>query len=211
MIQLTYMSSAREPLSTSQLLGLLETCLTRNTQAGVTGMMLYGNGTFLQALEGEDAVIDALYDKIARDHRHTDVRLLKRAPIAERQYDAWTMGFQRVSDQDLHKIEGLADFALGDFNPGYLLEHPAIVDSIQKHYGSPDFPSWDPLWRELDEKETYIKHLHKALAHARGCLDIASLVLESVAEAAHAGRIDADHARMCDLALSQMRKIHVTH
>ena len=76
MIQIVYISSAVAPWSTEQLLELLQQCLKNNSARGVTGMLLYGEDTFLQALEGDDAVIDALIEKIARDPRHAKIQLL---------------------------------------------------------------------------------------------------------------------------------------
>ena len=60
-------------MSTEQLLELLKQCL--NPASGVTGMLLYGNGTFLQALEGDEKVVADLYGKIEKDSRHIDVKM----------------------------------------------------------------------------------------------------------------------------------------
>jgi hypothetical protein len=56
MIQISYLSQASAPMSADQLIALLMQCRTNNAERGLTGMLLYGNGTFLQVLEGEDAV-----------------------------------------------------------------------------------------------------------------------------------------------------------
>jgi hypothetical protein len=60
MIQISYISSATEPMSTQDLLRLLQGCRENNAGRGVTGMLFYCNGTFLQVLEGEERVIDEL-------------------------------------------------------------------------------------------------------------------------------------------------------
>ena len=51
-------------MAPSQLLDLLLECRENNRSSGVTGMLLYGNGTFLQVIEGEEPVIDDLVEKI---------------------------------------------------------------------------------------------------------------------------------------------------
>ena len=52
MIQTAYVSRAAETMTQENLLALLQQCLANNEAGGVTGMLLYGNETFLQVLEG---------------------------------------------------------------------------------------------------------------------------------------------------------------
>lgn len=204
MIQISYISSAREPMTTEQLLALLQQCLNNNADHGVTGMLLYANATFLQVLEGEEKIVDELYDKIQKDPRHAQMQRLHRKPIEQRQYSDWTMGFKRVSDTELRHIEGLRDFTTNDFNAEYLSQNDSVVQSLIEHYRA---PYWDPLVRELDEKEKTIDHLNKTLSHTRGCAEIASLVLESVIDASRKSSLSEGHVRLCELALESLRKI----
>ena len=51
--QIVYLSTATEPFSKAQLMELLEGSVRRNTVAGITGLLLYRDGAFMQALEGE--------------------------------------------------------------------------------------------------------------------------------------------------------------
>lgn len=202
MIQIVYISSAVAPWSTEQLLELLQQCLKNNSARGVTGMLLYGEDTFLQALEGDDAVIDALIEKIARDPRHAKIQLLHRRPIERRQYADWSMGFKRISERELTGIPGLKDFGAKDFNFDYLVRHEGIVDALMDHYR---VPHWDPLVRELDAKDKVIAHLKQALLQTRGSVDIATLVLESIADAGKAGTLSDRHMRLCESALTELR------
>ena len=64
---------------------------------GVTGMLFYGNGTFLQVIEGEATTVDELVGKIARDPRHEDIRILSRKAIEHREHPDWSMGFEQVT------------------------------------------------------------------------------------------------------------------
>jgi hypothetical protein len=66
-------------------------------------MLLYGNDTFLQVLEGEEAVLDTVVDKIEKDPRHSKIHFLYRKPLENRQYSDWSMGFKRVSAQGLQR------------------------------------------------------------------------------------------------------------
>lgn len=202
MIEISYISTTTEPVSTDRLLALLQQSLTNNARAGVTGLLLYGNATFLQALEGEEKDVDALFGRIEKDQRHTNIRILHHRPIERRRYADWSMGFKRVSDQDLQDIKGLRDISATDITADYLIQHPAVAEKLMDHFRT---PYWDPLVRELDEKEALIKQLKRTLANTRSRIEVASLVLESVADAARSGGINEGHANLCALALNALR------
>ncbi len=68
-----------------------------NPSSGITGILCYGGGIFLQAIEGGRAAISELYSHIQRDTRHKDVELLHYEEIAERRFAGWTMGAVNVS------------------------------------------------------------------------------------------------------------------
>lgn len=57
LFQIIYISSATVPFSADDLNPLLRKAKIRNHSAGLTGMMVYSRGEFLQALEGETAAV----------------------------------------------------------------------------------------------------------------------------------------------------------
>jgi hypothetical protein len=63
-----------------------------NPSTGITGILCYGGGIFLQAIEGGRVAVSELYGHIQRDERHTDVVLLHYEEISERRFGGWTMG-----------------------------------------------------------------------------------------------------------------------
>lgn len=63
-----------------------------NPTCGITGILCYGGGIFLQAIEGGRMAVSDLYGHIQRDPRHKDVALLLYEEIAERRFSGWTMG-----------------------------------------------------------------------------------------------------------------------
>lgn len=63
-----------------------------NPAGGITGILCYGGGIFLQAIEGGRAAVSELYAHIQKDPRHKDVILLHYQEISERRYSGWTMG-----------------------------------------------------------------------------------------------------------------------
>lgn len=94
--QLIYGSSEASPFDEDALLELLRRARANNSALGVTGMLLYAEGSFLQVLEGETAVVQGLFEKIARDPRHGGTRVLLKSLVEERTFGDWSMGFQRI-------------------------------------------------------------------------------------------------------------------
>jgi hypothetical protein len=202
MIRVTYVSHISEPLSSKQLLALLLQCRTNNAKQGITGMLIYGNGTFLQTLEGDENVIDPLMEEISKDGRHEDIRLLTRRPIESRQYADWNMGFAQVTDQALKDVDGLKDFAAEDFTFDYLIGHEPVVASLMEHFREPNF---DELIGEIYAKDKVISHLTTALAQVRDRTQLAHLALESLTEAVRNGESTEALLPMCDSVLHSLR------
>lgn len=203
MIQVTYISRATEPMTAEKLLALLQQCLANNVNNGLTGILLYGNETFLQSLEGDEKAVDALFEKIKHDRRHDNIQLLRRRQIDRRQYSEWSMGFKRISDQEIQNIEGLRNFGERDFNFDYLLKNDNVVETLMDHYRK---PYWDPLVRELDAKDRVIDHLKVALNNTRSSVEIATLMLESVVDASRSGKLTEEHLHLCEAALNSLRQ-----
>ncbi|MEO6293142.1 MAG: BLUF domain-containing protein [Burkholderiaceae bacterium] len=63
-----------------------------NPASGITGILCYGGGIFLQAIEGGRNAISDLYGHIQKDVRHKDVVLLQYEEISERRFSGWSMG-----------------------------------------------------------------------------------------------------------------------
>ena len=202
MIRVTYLSRASAPLSADDLLQLLQQCHQNNTAKGLTGMLLFGNDTFLQSIEGDKSVVEPLIERIAQDPRHQNVKILRRDEISERQFSDWSMGFERVTESTLAVIPSLRNFGLRNFSPEYLSEHDEIVDTLLERHRA---PHWDPLVRELDARDKLIKDLRTELATARNAVEMAALVLETVVEVAKDGRLDDDHLEICRSTLTSLR------
>lgn len=202
MIQALYVSKTSQPMSAEQLLSLLMQCRTSNEARGITGMLLYSAGTFLQAIEGEDDVIEDLLGKIVQDPRHEDIKVLSKKAINARQYTDWSMGFEQVSEEALGNIEGLRGFSVKDFNFDNLVGNIPVVDTLMQHYRE---PHWDQVLGELDAKDRVIEHLRNSLAQMRDRAEVARLALESVTEASRQGPPDEALLKLCETALNTMR------
>ncbi len=106
MHHLIYMSRASTPPTTHDLVDLLRQSQHANNQAGVTGLLLYSEGRFIQLLEGEAAAVQATYARILRDPRHHAIHKLADRAVPERLFPAWSMTFQEVEGQQFEQLAG---------------------------------------------------------------------------------------------------------
>ena len=68
-----------------------------NPENGITGILCFGGGIFLQAIEGGRMQVSELFGHIQRDARHKDVGLLHYEEISERRFGGWSMGQVNLS------------------------------------------------------------------------------------------------------------------
>lgn len=94
MLQLVYTSVQTRPFSQQDLNKLLLKSRMRNVEAGLTGLLLFSKGTFLQVLEGGAAAVETTFEKILQDDRHTGISIIERDETLEnRKFGQWAMGF----------------------------------------------------------------------------------------------------------------------
>jgi hypothetical protein len=109
MLQLVYASAAVRPFTPADLTALLQKSRTRNSYLGVTGMLLYHSGSFLQVLEGSETSVQQIYASIQKDPRHTNEKLLYRGQIARPEFGQWSMGFENTSNSTA-MVPGAVDY-----------------------------------------------------------------------------------------------------
>lgn len=109
MYHIVYQSTAVGVPTTADLRQLLRHSRTKNYRLSVTGLLLYGNGSFMQVLEGEAATVQQLYAAIQHDYRHTRVIKLADGPVPGRIFADWSMGFQALSGDDFMRLTGYID------------------------------------------------------------------------------------------------------
>ncbi len=90
LIRTIYVSHASSPMPL-ELKEILAVARKNNPLLGIGGSMCFLDGVYLQLLEGEAVAVDALYQKIEKDPRHTDVKMLVHEPIGQREYPKWSM------------------------------------------------------------------------------------------------------------------------
>ena len=96
LVRLLYASRATDA-SLAAIEAILLQSRQHNPECGITGILCYGGGIFLQAIEGGRMAVSELYGHIQKDVRHKDVMLLHYEEITERRFGGWTMGQVNMS------------------------------------------------------------------------------------------------------------------
>ncbi|MBO0357861.1 BLUF domain-containing protein [Hymenobacter sp. BT186] len=109
MHHIIYMSRGVRPMNEEELLTLLEQARRENERQGITGALVYGDGQFMQIIEGEESVLAALYAKLLQDSWHINVVKLADKQIGQRSFQDWSMGFQVVSADKFAELAGYVD------------------------------------------------------------------------------------------------------
>lgn len=117
MIHLVYVSSATRHMSDTELENLLKECKENNKNRQVTGMLLYSDGNFIQALEGEKNTVENIYSSILNDERNKDNIIIEKDSILQRNFPNWSMGFQYLNNEHATIIDGYSDFLKKDIPP----------------------------------------------------------------------------------------------
>jgi hypothetical protein len=92
LVRLMYASRAVPAVDQEELVAILKKSKANNPRAGVTGVLCFSEGIFIQVLEGGRSAVNTLYNRIAADSRHSDVLLLNYEEIEERRFAGWSMG-----------------------------------------------------------------------------------------------------------------------
>lgn len=124
MLSLIYVSSSVREMDAEELLGILKVSRENNVEKDVTGLLLYKGGNFMQALEGPDDVVMALYEKIKKDPRHKDVSIISTEQIQKRQFPAWEMAFTNLDNPEIKNEPGYSQFLHDEFTAEVYRNNP---------------------------------------------------------------------------------------
>jgi hypothetical protein len=111
-------------MTEAELEALLLKSRERNSQLGLTGMLLYYDGAFMQVLEGPEENVRTLYARIGQDPRHHRIIRLLEEYIPERNFPDWSMGYHRLKRADLTRMDGAISFTEVDEFLHYFRESP---------------------------------------------------------------------------------------
>jgi hypothetical protein len=90
---IVYVSAAVTWFSPTELRSLLVSSRVNNERAGITGMLLYKDGNFMQALEGDEDAVRSVLARIERDRRHQGMVMISSGRTESRQFADWSMAF----------------------------------------------------------------------------------------------------------------------
>ena len=101
--RIVYASSARWHMEEIELQEILRKARRYNEQHGISGLLLYADGNFLQILEGGKQQVEHLYMKISADNRHNGIIRLISQTSDTRSFPDWSMGYHKISREELEQ------------------------------------------------------------------------------------------------------------
>ncbi|WP_180048123.1 BLUF domain-containing protein [Acinetobacter sp. YH12243] len=112
----------------NDLFNILTEALNFNSRNAIFGALYYGNGYFVQCLEGDrNKIEDLFYEKILKDPRHKNCEVLYFEDVNDRLFSDWHMKYANIH-QDI--LGFFAEHNLDEFNP-YTLNAETIPQFIQ--------------------------------------------------------------------------------
>ena len=130
MLSLLYVSSATQLFSEEDIKALLQKSRDNNARLGLTGLLLYKDGNFMQVLEGPDDVVTRLYAKIHTDPRHHGILQLVRQQVQRREFPSWSMGFKNLNDVNLEQMPGYSTFLNEPLNSAGFSADPSRAHTL---------------------------------------------------------------------------------
>ncbi len=83
---LTYTSLARPGLLAEDVDAIISSSRINNPLDGITGILIFNGSAFMQMLEGSEAAVDDLAERLIFDQRHTDVSVRDEKLIIARSF-----------------------------------------------------------------------------------------------------------------------------
>jgi len=102
---LLYVSEAGRSMSGEEIAEILRSSRKNNQALGITGCLLYQDGCFMQMLEGKREAVLSLVERVERDPRHRNARIVVQGDAQRRVFMDWSMGYR-----DMSKLEAEPDF-----------------------------------------------------------------------------------------------------
>jgi hypothetical protein len=101
---LTYVSSARSPITDAGLRQLLQSARANNQQEGLTGVLLHADGNFMQYIEGPPEALQRVYAIIRADRKHHGLMELFFEQVSARAFSGWTMAYAPVHKAEIARL-----------------------------------------------------------------------------------------------------------
>lgn len=138
LLQLVYISTATQLHGEADLKKIMDSAWAKNEANGLTGMLIYCEGNFMQVLEGESDAVQATYLRISKDLRHKEIIEVLRQPIEQRSFDQWGMGFRTIDLAELLLWPAYVPFFDGRFSMADFGAKPGMVLEMLKNFALND-------------------------------------------------------------------------
>lgn len=135
-IQLCY-ASKRNPTENTLIDDIREILVKsrqNNTQAGICGVLYYAKGFYFQCLQGDLELVHCLYNNIAGDDRHNEIRIIQEKNINEPSFNEWSMKYVQ---EDTALNQFFIDNKMAFFNP-LIISDDLIDDFLEVVLVAPD-------------------------------------------------------------------------
>jgi hypothetical protein len=139
--RLIYASRAVPGLGYSDLRDIMTKSEENNSQVGLTGLLCFGNGMFLQILEGSRQAISHTYHRILRDPRHHSAELIAFDPVLQREFIEWSMRLVQIDENSPEqmrrlylKYSGEVTFAPYTMTPTQCLQFMMDIDPARHRH-----------------------------------------------------------------------------
>jgi len=104
--RLIYLSSAATVITEADLAQILSDARNNNSCAGITGLLVYHDGNFLQVLEGPRDAVEGCFARIRQDPRHDGVQEVIAEEAESRIFGEWEMAWIALDDSRFLDREG---------------------------------------------------------------------------------------------------------
>jgi hypothetical protein len=110
MFSVVYVSSEATRLTDRDLEDLLIQCRRENATRGITGLLLFKDGNFMQLLEGEQNAVLVTLARIKNDVRHRNITVLMEEETSGREFANWSMAYRKLNSDTPVDVPGYSDF-----------------------------------------------------------------------------------------------------
>ena len=101
---IAYVSAASWNLLDEQVERIVADSRRHNALNGITGVLLYCDGNFMQYLEGEEFAVRETFARVRASESHYQVNELMDEAIVEREFPGWPMGFSRPEQDEFVEL-----------------------------------------------------------------------------------------------------------
>lgn len=136
LLRVVYVSNAVANLSQRMIYDIEKISVKNNKISDITGILTYKENTFMQFLEGPELNLQRLFAKLKKDPRHTNIDVLRKTYIQERQFSYWHMKYMPIESINM-KDDKLFDklFKQGSMNNDAIdlaIESRAIIVAFKQ-------------------------------------------------------------------------------